>query len=1651
MRKIRKIAALLAVLMCGFVNAQAQITITTVNGDPVCAGATLEVTFSSLGLDFNGVDTLQLRSPTGVVTNLATVAVAGPGTYSVSGTVPATFSGNYAVSVKSQSSLLGGFFEFADSVTVNPLPTPSISPLATCSGVAANLTLTSSTGAGSTFTWTTGAASGASGATAQATDATGPIVDVLVTNDNISPGTVVYNVTAKSAEGCVGSSTPISITVNPTPAITSTAPATPICSGGSINIPLSASATGTNTFTWVSTQTGVTGATTQSPTFAAGPINDVITTTDHTTAGSVSYQITPKSDQGCVGAATTFTVGVNPDPVMTTTTPPTPICSGETVTLTLTASTGAGATFTWVPTETGVTGATTQFPTFAAGPISSAITNPSTSAAGTLSYLVTPKSALGCVGAPTTYTVTVNPRPVVSTTPPTAVCSGVALNIPLSASTGAGATFTWVATLQPGITGAASQSPTFAAGPINDVLTNSSHTTAASVSYLVTPRSSQNCVGTSTTFTIPVNPAPAVTSAVPATPICSNTPLTIPLTASTVGTNTFTWVPTQTGVIGASTQTPTFAAGPINSVISTVDHVNAGQVSYLVTPKSSLGCVGAGTTFTVPVNPDPVVTNTPPATPICSGGQINILLSASTPNASTYTWTASQTSASGATSQPAFGLGLISNVITAASNAVVGSVSYLVVPKSALGCVGASTTFTVAINPAPVVSTSSPPATCSGVPFSLPLTASTGAGSTFTWIPSQSSVSGATTQLTFVSGPISNTLTTTTHTTPGSVDYLITPKSGAGCTGANTTLSVTVNPDPVMSIVNPPTSTCSGAPFTLSLSASTPGTDMYTWTSTSNGVTGASTQSTFVSTSISDVLTNSNPNIQGTVNYVVTPKSAAGCTALSSTTYPIAVNTQPHLNVTLDSVCSGTPFNKPFNSNASPTGSYTWQLFGGSSNLTITGGSPNGSGNGPGLVTIPNTFTYNSPTFGGADTLKYTVRVTNFGSVNNTCFSDDTFRIKVLPKPVVTNTPPTAVCSGTAISIPLESNVLDASNVTFNWSYNSAVGNVNYVGGQNPCIGCGTISQIVSATTTAQGQATYLVTATYRGCTSTPQTLIVPVNPRPRINGASAPASLCSGVSTNINLSANVPSTFAWTVDSILGSPSVIGNVTGNTISNTLTNLSNSAQAQVRYTVTPTALTTNCVGTDSSFFITINPKPTFTAIKFPICSRDSAIINLAAATSTGGNGTWQFAYAPAANAVGGASGNAGPNGSIRQRLFNNDSVNATFAVYSITPTSEFGCAGVAVNDTVIINPLPTFTSNRDTSICSDSVLVYNVRASTGASTQYAWLKVGNFGAPGNPSGFQFLNVPLSDSLNTGGVLGTRNVIYNVVLRSSNGCFSDTTVLTRPQLKVTINPTPDTVGVGVVPANICAGAEMLNFSSRRAPISPERFTWGASTGTAYHVSGENALISFPIDGNHTVFVTSNVPGFSCRSKPQPRTVTVGQSVARKPNVVRFDNSLVCLTGTTGGTITNYQWGYDRKSDLDSVLLPGETFQNYVFTSLDTVNRAYWVMATYAEGGCVYKAYFNRPPALGIGNSQSAAATLPMMVYPNPAHAQLNVELPRLSSRVQLEVIDLTGRKAMQTLYTSGNTTLNIGDLTPGCYFLNCYQDGQRVATARFIKN
>lgn len=1273
----------------------------------ICSGSTANVTLTSnvTGVLFNWT----------VVQNGVSGAADGSGlslSQAITTTNPVAGTAIYTIT-PSANGCSGS--PVIDTVHVNPVPVATATPAVPtiCSGDTTAINLTSDV-SGSTFVWTY-TQTNVSGAA----DGNGAFIQQTLTATSNVPGIVVYSVTP-TANGCSGNPIVATVTVNPRPVVTITPSPESLCSFGTTTTALTSNVFGT-TYSWTVVQSGVTGA-------ADGNGANIYQTlsTIGNVPGTAIYTVTPTAS-GCTGTAVNDTVTVYPIPVATATPVSQTFCSGGVTAIALT-STVSGTNFNWTVVPSNVSGANPGSGTSITDTI-----NATAIVDGTAAYTVTPIGGGSCAGSPVSVTITVKPRPVVTPVPsPLSVCSGDTAQISLVSNIPS-TTFVWGA-LQTAVTGAFASS----GNTISQALlatTNSPGT----VLYTVTP-TFNGCPGSVDTINVTVNPIPVVTAVPSPVTICSRDTTYIAL-SSTVSGTTYSWTAIQTDVSGA-------VAGAGDSITMVLNNTQLagqpGHVVYTVTPSAN-GCAGTPVNVNVTVlardnaayaySSGTYCQTAPDTTPIIYGMQGGVF--SSTPaglslnpvtgkisptlsqvgsytlsyttngpcpktNSMTMTITlapsavfsyANPSYCQHATNPlPVFGNGASGGIFTAAPSGLAfvhvntGEIdlslsqpgTYTVtntIPPSGT-CAQEQSTYIVTIDSAPTVTASSLTQTmCSGgtTAFSL---SSTMPGTTYNWTVAQYDVSGGSDG--FNDTAISQVLATTGPIT-GTAVYTITPLAG-GCSGLPINITVTVNPIPSATAVPSAQIVCSGISPIIALSSTVSGTN-FTWTPLQTNVTGANSGSGVV---ISEPLTATTIN-SGTVVYTITP-AAAGCTG-TPVSVTVTVDPTPTVVATPASqtICSGDSTSIALSGTVAGT-TYSWTA-------AQSGVSGATAGNGDTIVQIlTNTF--------GSTPGTATYSITP--SANSCPGQPVTAVVTVNPQPVVTISPSSqTICSGDATSIALTSNI---SGTTYSWTVVQ-----NGVSGATANSGS-SIVQTLTATDTVPGTVVYTITPSAGGCVGQSKTITVTVNPRPVVTATPNAQTICSGNSTSIALSSNVPGTqFSWTVSQ--------NNVTGATpgsgtsIAQTLSATTNGTAV---YVVNPSA--GGCLGTPIP--VTISVKPALVATAIPanktICSGDSVAIFLSS-NIPGTTYTWTQ------TSIGVSGASAGSGDTITNTLTATGNTVGT-VVYTVSPAAG-ACTGAPIVVSITVNPLPDITATPPAqSFCSGTTSSIAL-SSTVLGTTYSWTVV----------------------------------------------------------------------------------------------------------------------------------------------------------------------------------------------------------------------------------------------------------------------------------------------------------------------------------------
>ncbi|MGQ7853818.1 PKD domain-containing protein [Pedobacter sp. WC2501] len=359
---------------------------------------------------------------------------------------------------------------FLYKITVNPATTvtPSENSKTICSGTKTGISLSSAV-AGTVFNWTVSNNQNISGSA----NGTGNIIDQSLINTSATLQTVNYTITPKftgNNVGCDGAPIQVSVSVNPSPKVQFSGADIAICSGAYSPEVLLSSTTSGAKITWVATvPVGISGATVLN---GASIIPSESLTNNTNTPLTIVYTATASTNDAtaCAGADFLYKVTVNPVAKITNASLLQSVCSGSITSAFIPTSNVTGTTYKW--TISSASASLTGFVTSGTGNIPVQTIVNSSIAAEMLKYTITPE-ANGCVGLPSDYEITVNPKPVFSgASNPAAICSNTIFSYVPGSST-VGVTFSWKRAAVPGISNpAASGNGIDQAGSISETLIN---------------------------------------------------------------------------------------------------------------------------------------------------------------------------------------------------------------------------------------------------------------------------------------------------------------------------------------------------------------------------------------------------------------------------------------------------------------------------------------------------------------------------------------------------------------------------------------------------------------------------------------------------------------------------------------------------------------------------------------------------------------------------------------------------------------------------------------------------------------------------------------------------------------------------------------------------------------------------------------------------------------------------------------------------------------------------------------------------------------------------------------------------------------------------------------------------------------------------
>lgn len=1356
------------------------------------------------------------------------------------------------------------------TANVNPVATMgSLASITGCTGELLTPTAFTSIPSGSTFKWTT-----TNTGIGIVQNGVGTIVSWNAPANNSGVDVVGTISVTPTYNSCVGTASSFSVTIHPTPTVTTNPMQQTICEASpSAAVNFSSSLVG-STITWTQGAVGsdVSGYLTGSGTATLGAmtlsLNGVATQ-------SVVYSVRAASIHNCLSPAVDYTLYVKPSPVIV---PPggQTICSGTSTSAVSFSSDIPGSSYSWNLTSSSpfylsgfLTNGTGGLPSMA---LSNSEVTPQT-----LTYSVQPSFG-NCYGVSQNYVVTVNPAPTVSfSSPNQAICTGQSTNAVNLTSSVSNATITWSANVPVGISGFTTTSGTTMI-PSMALSNLTSSNLTATITALATSTGALGCSGVATTYSITVSPQAQITVSVADSSLCSGNSLQVAMSSNVSGTS-FSWTPSSSAnVTGASLGN---GASFQQLLLNTGN--TQGTVNYSISTVNASGNVCPTSYAQVSATVEAVanIQFSQPNQHICSGNPTDAVSLSSNVSAASIAWTAS--TINGYSGVTLSGTTNIPTQTITNSGILVGNIVYTAI-ATVNGCSGASSTYTIEVFPLPVATASPSDITlCSGTQSSI-LLSSTVSNTTYSWTPSVNYfISGS-------SGGTSANVQQTLHNISAQVQtvyYTAVPTSAgptaSGCTGNSVSFSITVNPAPSVTYNLPNQTICSGANSQeVSISSETIGAQI-SWTANiPAGITGAQSSG---STSIpiqSLVNTTYEPL---TILYTTTITTSGGNCAGTPSSYSIVVNPTPTLSYSMgdQTICSGTSSSQVLlTSTISPAYSsqvyYAWTAV---QPIGVTGVSPSGLATIPvqsisSTNVIPMTITYNSLiffTYNGVSCAGNTVPYT----------------ITVNPIPTTTiSVPITTICSGDVANLSFSSTV---GNTTFSYTTSFSGAITGASGGT-----ASTVSQTLINTSSSLDSVRYNVTGMANNCVGQTEYAVIYVKPSPIVSPIPA-VSVCPGQSIGAFNFTSIPSgaSYSWTnTSSDIG---LAGSGTGNIASWTAP--SNNSGGNAVGTISVVPVLNGCIGATGNFSITVKPTPVLTVspLQSTICSGANAVISC-----TSNAASTQFNWvASMVNASGQQSGSSTVNQSTISQVVTNPSTNVGSVVYTITPVAN-SCVGIPVDATVTVNPIPAITLNPSSmAICSGETASIVV-SGTIATSDYSWTVSPNAAISGTAAGTGNL---ISQALTNSSF--TNQVVTYSVVPSLNGCTGLAvlaSVTVKPTPNVLISPTAQTICSGASTAiNLSSSVVGTTFSYTPTTVASVS---GATVGNTSSISQQLTNSS---NQAQTVIYTVNSSANNCVGSSNSVTVTVNPSVTVTSSVTSTaicsnEHAMIQLSSTTPNTVFNW---------------------------------------------------------------------------------------------------------------------------------------------------
>jgi hypothetical protein len=1277
------------------------------------------------------------------------------------------------------------------TITVNPTPTvAAVASQVLCNNAATAAVLFNGTVTGTVFNWTNDQSS-----IGLAASGTGDIASFTAVNTGSSPVTATI-IATPSANGCTGTATTFTIKVSPTPTVAGIANQVLCNNEAAAAINFTGAVTGT-TYSWTNSNAAIGLAVSGTGDIAS------FTATNTSNAPIISTITVTPSANGCTGAATTFTITVNPTPTVTGVSNQV-LCNNNATAAVLFNGTVTGTVFSWSNDQPSIGLASSG-----TGDIASFTAVNTGSSPVTATIIATP-SANGCTGTAITFTIKVSPTPTVAGVVNQVLCNNTATAAINFTGTVTGTLFSWT---NDAISIGLASSGTGDIASFTAVNTGSSPVTAT---IRITP-SANGCTGAEGQFTIKVSPTPNV-AAVASQALCNGAATNdINFTGTVLGT-VFTWtnsvntigLPSSgTGSSIASFNAINTGSSPVTSIVTVTASANGCTTVSQPETKATTGgltvsVVGANaSTYTVKAGATVLATYAKDASSTTTTDIANVLVSFVNSGTQSHGYSASSSADIITLTAPA-GSGSGANGITA-SLTWQGTITITSSSTFAGGVDGKGAVFSIRVNPTPTMSAITNQVVCNTAATAAINFSGTVSGTLFNWSNDQSSIGLAASG----TGNIASFTAVNTGNSPLTATIQTIPTAN-GCAGVTTTFTIKVNPTPTVAAVTSQI-VCNGAATTaINFSGNVAGT-VFNWTNDQSSIGLTSTGSNNIA-SFTAVNSGSSPV---TATIVATPV-ANGCTG-ATTTFTIKVNATPTVSPVSSQVLCNTATTTAINWNGAVAGTlYSWI----NSDATI-GLASSGTGSIGAFTAINNGSTI------------VTAKIIVTPSANGCTGLKDSLTIRVNPTPNVAAVASQILCNqDTTALIAFNGTV---AGTLFSW--NNDLTSIGLAAS-----GTGDIAKFKAVNGyNFSVLANITATPSANGCTGAATTFTIKVNPTPTV-AAVANQVVCNGFNTTaVYFNGYVAgSLYSWT-----NSDTTIGLTASGTGNISQFAAQNPGNTPVITTIKIVPSANGCTGAAGQFTIRVNPTPNVSPVSSQVlCNNDTTALITFNGTVAG----TVFSWSNDLTSIGLVASGTGD--IARFKAVNDTSFPVTASIKSVP--SANGCTGTATTFTIRVNPTPVVYAVADQVLCNNSGTSDVIFKGPVFGTTYTWTNtlpsIGvAAGGTGDILSFRAINTGFAPVWDT-----TR------VTPSANGCTGSTKSFTYR-----VNPTPmlssvlvaspicDSTGFVYIPASKVAGS---SFKWSRAAVAGIANAAANGTGTISEVLVNNT--DDDIEVTYHITITAN---------------------------------------------------------------------------------------------------------------------------------------------------------------------------------------------------